>query len=42
LKALFSAKDDELTFARAIPIAVEMEEFTRVAKDTFQQTPHPV
>ena len=35
IKALFKAKDDELTFARAIEIAAEAEEATRVAKETM-------
>ena len=34
LKALFRTKDDELTFARAIEIAVETEDAARVAKET--------
>ena len=35
IKALFKAKDDELTFTRAIEIAAESEEATRVAKETM-------
>ena len=42
LKALFPVKDDEVTFARAIQIAVKIEESARVAKETVRQTPHPV
>ena len=34
LKALFKVKDDELTFARAIEIAIETEDAARVAKET--------
>ena len=34
IKALFKAKDDELTFSRAIEIAAEAEEATRVAQET--------
>ncbi|GFO03038.1 transposon tf2-6 polyprotein [Plakobranchus ocellatus] len=35
IKALFKIKDDELTFTRAIEIAAEVEEATRVAKETL-------
>ena len=34
LKALFKVKDDELTFARAIEIAIETEDAAKVAKET--------
>ena len=34
LKAMFKVKDDELTFARAIEIAIETEEAAKVAKET--------
>ena len=34
LKALFKVKDDELTFARAIEIAIETEGAAKVAKET--------
>ena len=34
LKALFKVKDDELTFFRAVQIAVEMEDAANVAKET--------
>ena len=34
LKALFKVKDSDLTFARAIEIAVEVEEAAKVAKET--------
>ena len=34
LKSLFKMKDDELTFARAIEIAMQTEDAARVAKDT--------
>ncbi|GFN94727.1 transposon tf2-6 polyprotein [Plakobranchus ocellatus] len=35
IKALFKIKDDELTFTRAFEIAAEVEEATRVAKETL-------
>ena len=35
VKALFKVKDDELTFSRAIDIAAETEEATKVAKETL-------
>ncbi|RUS86700.1 hypothetical protein EGW08_005574 [Elysia chlorotica] len=35
IKALFKIKNDELTFTRAIEIAAEAEEATRVAKETL-------
>ena len=34
LKALFKVKDDELTFSRAVEIAVETEDAAKVAKET--------
>ena len=34
LKALFKVKDDELTFAKALQIALETEEAAKVAKET--------
>ena len=34
LKALFSMKDDELTFAKAVAVAQETEDAARVAKET--------
>ena len=34
LKALFKIKDDDLTFARAIEVAAEAEEASKVAKET--------
>ena len=34
LKAMFKVKDDGLTFARAIHLAIEMEEAAKVAKET--------
>ena len=34
LKSLFKIKDNELTFARAIAVAVETEEAAKVAKET--------
>ncbi|GFN88803.1 transposon ty3-i Gag-Pol polyprotein [Plakobranchus ocellatus] len=34
-QSLFKIKDDELTFTRAIEIAAEVEEATRVAKETL-------
>ena len=34
LKALFKIKDDELDFARAIQIAIEVEDAAKVAKET--------
>ena len=34
LKAMFKVKDDKLTFARAIEIAIETEEAAKVAKET--------
>ena len=35
IKALFKIKEDELTFARAIEIATEVEEASRVTKETL-------
>ncbi|GFO19342.1 transposon tf2-6 polyprotein [Plakobranchus ocellatus] len=35
IKALFKSEDDELTFTSAIEIAAEVEEVTRVAKETL-------
>eukprot|EP00795_Rhopilema_esculentum_P005001 gene5001-biopygen83 len=34
LKALFKVKDDDLTFARAIEMAIEIEDAAKVAKET--------
>ena len=34
IKALFKAKDTELTFARAVEVAIETEDAARVAKET--------
>ena len=34
LKALFKIKDTELTFARAVEVAIETEDAARVAKET--------
>ena len=43
LKALFKVKDNELTFSRAIEIAVETEDTVKVAKETvFGSKPQPV
>ena len=43
LKALFKVKDKELTFSRAIEIAVETEDAAKVAKETvFGLNPQPV
>jgi hypothetical protein len=39
LKALFKIPDDELTFARAIEVAVEVEEAARCAKETIYGAP---
>ena len=41
LKALFKVKDNELTFARAIEIAVNTEDAAKVAKETFHG-PHNI
>ena len=38
LKALFKKKDTELTFAKAIEIAMETEDAARVAKETVHGT----
>ena len=38
LKALFRIKDNELTFAKAIAVAVETEEAAKVAKETVYGT----
>ena len=35
LKALFKAKDDDLTFAKAIEIATQIEDAAKCAKDTM-------
>eukprot|EP00914_Ancora_sagittata_P022662 GHVO01044975.1.p1 GENE.GHVO01044975.1~~GHVO01044975.1.p1 ORF type:complete len:278 (+),score=45.87 GHVO01044975.1:510-1343(+) len=43
LKALFKIKDDDLTFARAIQIAIETEDAAKVAKETVHGSrPKPV
>ena len=42
LKGLFKLKDDELTFARAIDIAMEMEKAGKVAKETVHIEANPV
>ena len=42
LKALFKVNDDELTFAKAIAIAVEIEEAVKVAKETVYGSPSQV
>ena len=43
LKALFKVKDNELTFAKAINIAIETEDAAKVAKETVHGTkPKPV
>ena len=43
LKALFKVKDNELTFAKVVNIAIEMEDPTKVAKETVHGTkPKPV
>ena len=36
LKALFNVNDDQLTFAKAIEVAQEVEDAARVAKETAQ------
>ena len=38
LKAMFKVKDDDLTFARAIEIAIETEDAAKVAKETVYST----
>ena len=38
LKALFKMKDDDLTFARAVEVALETEDAAKVAKETAQGT----
>ena len=38
LKAMFKVKDDDLTFARAIEIAIETEDAAKVAKETVYGT----
>ncbi|XP_067950435.1 uncharacterized protein [Watersipora subatra] len=42
LKELFQLKDEDLTFARAIELAMEMEEATKVAKETVYSAANPV
>ena len=43
LKALFKVKDDELSFARAIEIAIETEDAAKVAKETvYGSKPRPI
>ena len=42
LKALFKLKDEELTFAKAIDIAMEMEKAAQVAKQTVHGAANPV
>ena len=43
LKALFKVKNDELTFTKAIQIAIETEDAAKVAKETvYGTTPKPV
>ncbi len=43
LKALFKVKDSDLTFARAVQVAIETEDAARVAKETIHGTrPRPV
>ena len=42
LKALFKLKDDGLTFAKAVNIAMEMEEAAKVAKETVHGAANPV
>ena len=37
LKALFKVKEDELTFANAISVAVEIEEAAKVVKETVYE-----
>ncbi|XP_048586178.1 uncharacterized protein LOC116604056 [Nematostella vectensis] len=49
LKALFKVKDDELTFVKAVQLAIEIEDAAKVAKETVQgretwlnlETEHP-
>ena len=38
LRTLFSAKDDDLTFAKAIELAVKTEEASKIAKETIHET----
>ena len=38
LKAVFKEKEEDLTFAKAIQIAIEIEEATKVAKETVSPT----
>ena len=38
LKAMFKVKDDDLTFARAIEIAIKTEDAAKVAKETVYGT----
>ena len=40
LKALFKVKDNELTFAKAIEIAIETEDAAKVAKETLHGLKH--
>ena len=43
LKALFKIKDEELTFAKAVKIAIETEDAAKVAKETvYGPKPRPV
>ena len=39
LKSLFKIPEDELTFNRAVEVAIEMEEASKVAKATVHYTP---
>ena len=40
LKALFKVKDNELTFAKAIEIAIETEDAAKLAKETLHGAKH--
>ena len=44
LKALFKVKDDQLTFAKAIEVAIEIKDAVKVAKETVhgQTSTHEV